>query len=1695
LKSHCAAHTVAYSLELAEGVYVAGATPYKEGDDMALRAAAGMAALFLRAFTKVGKARETCSDEQAPVDGSGGRMKRRNRVTKDTLRAMSLCSLLVTLGAHAAEIAPADEYNKRLKLYQTISPGGETPFGEQISLHTGELSFRQTDVSFPGTGPDIVLTRSTGTSMLERSTDVLPLGNWDLSIPRIEVMALNQPLWTVGGSASLRCSNFNLPEGADWGAPTLITEDGERQPLLKRAPEYATKPAMNYLGQPVAFPAVTNANWQIGCLPGAVALDGGEGFLAVNTNGTKYYFTNLVYLEADTLFERDHDATIRTFRKFATMFVSKVEDRFGNTVTFEYAPANPRQLNRIIASDGREVTLTWRTDVPVVNSITMQAADTTPRTWQYQYAVNGDDAGLTGVILPDNSSWQFGNYIGAVFQLTDAKLSTPEFCDLRTANGLATAGPYVATITSPSGATGSFELNGVWHGRSYVPTRCNDPGTGAAIAGTPTLFGAVALTKRTITGPGLTPQVWTYSYSEAQGSAFEEPCALAGNCVDTAWTQVVDPDGDLTRHTYSTRWGISEGRSLKVETFEGTSTLVRTQSFTYAAPDQGPWPTRIGISLDQETTSTPRQEQWAPMTGKAITQQGVTFNWTGSNFDGLARVRRELKSSALGTKTDDTVYWDAFPNWVLGQISSTSTNGIQMAYTQYDAASVLPIKVYGPNLKLKQTVTYNADATVASVSDGRDTPTYDTTVRFDAWKRGIPQLITFPDGNSKSAAVNGLGLIDWVKDELGYKTCYAFDVMGRLTGIKYPSDTLDVCDGSRWNPLVRTFAPVGSAEFGLGAGHWKESVNTGNGYAVTYYDALWRPVVKEQFDSADKAGTLSQTVTRYDLTGRLGYQSYPMSGLTDFAAVTVGTRTMYDALGRATRVDQDSENGLLSTTMEYLTGFTTRTTSPRLTQTTTSYLAFDAPSTDLPLAITHPEGAYTDITRDIFGKPLTLTRRNASGSIAVTRSYAYDAEQRLCRLAEPETGVTLTGYDDADNVAWTASGLPTSVAACDSTGNSPEVLLRKSTRTYDNRNRTTVLEFADDIGEQVWTYTPDGLPNTVWTYNGPGRTIGVYNAYSYNSRRMLGGAGETLHQAGWYTWSLGYGYDKNGFVTVQTYPDTSSYNFAVNALGQTTGITGTSGTYVSGASYYPNGALRQFTYGNGIVHTLDQNLRGMPLRSKDAYAGVAVLDDSYDYDNNGNVAAISDGLPNAPGNRTMLYDGLDRLISSTAPAMWGGTISYTYDVLDNIETLVAPAYGAQTARNLRYCYKSGRNMLEFIRSGASSCTTGTATTTLDFDVQGNVWHKNQQEHTFTQDNRLRAVVGKETYRYDANGRRVTAEHPTLGFIRSFYNKSGQLSFQADARQAKNLAYVYLAGSLVATREQATAGGAVTLKFDHTDALGTPVAVTNTSRAVIEKSQYEPYGKLINRPIHDGPGYTGHVDDAQTGLTYMQQRYYDPDVGRLLSVDPVGVDTTTAGNFNRYKYANGNPYRFVDPDGRFEACPGASSRTCVQSSGTPLAHSVETNGEINQALNASTQDYSTAAGQQKEPLGTMTRGSDGKLVVTKSENVQTQVKSGKDTATTARPAHLVATQHGHIDKGARRSEGFVSGGEGGGDPTKMYLDGVPRGVVSEGRQGVYSAPDGVLRFELIDGSKLKPTDVSKIGAQLDKQQGNLSSAGK
>lgn len=107
----------------------------------------------------------------------------------------------------------------------------------------------------------------------------------------------------------------------------------------------------------------------------------------------------------------------------------------------------------------------------------------------------------------------------------------------------------------------------------------------------------------------------------------------------------------------------------------------------------------------------------------------------------------------------------------------------------------------------------------------------------------------------------------------------------------------------------------------------------------------------------------------------------------------------------------------------------------------------------------------------------------------------------------------------------------------------------------------------------------------------------------------------------------------------------------------------------------------------------------------------------------------------------------------------------------------------------------------------------------------------------------------------------------------------------------------------------------TVTYVYTDPQGTPLAEADAKGNIIATYDYTPYGTTALGTPPNGPGYTGHVDDPETNLVYMQHRYYDPATGRFLSVDPVTPTVANTFNFNRYDYVNNNPINHTDPDGR------------------------------------------------------------------------------------------------------------------------------------------------------------------------------------
>lgn len=1305
--------------------------------------------------------------------------------------------------AWADDIGPRSEYARRLKNFESIQPHGDAPFGEQISAYTGDLSFTQADIVLEGKGPTISLARTTA-SPANSEYRITPhaFGNWMLSVPRIETLIQHDLTIPNPGSPGqqwiianyndpdryARCTRFDRPMFLGpypeaWNGMDLYIEDGGQQAVMRRATGNNLKPTMlNSQGNPIAFPAVTHDHWQIGCLENTSNGEAGEAFFVVSPDGTKYWFDYLDNVGAHTIKQMEEGVVLRQRRTLAIMYVSRIEDRFGNYLTYAYADG---KLTSITASDGRKATIQWDSASPLVTSITLMPTSGQARTWQYHYINQTTEPELYEVILPDGTSrWRFegiGNPLGST--------PYPEFteCNIRTYDNSGT-GYSDVTITHPSGLVGKFGRRSIVHGRSYLPSACHHAPPGVPdefpYEEIPVLFRTPSLVRKEIYGPGVSSKVWTYKYPNAQGSTMEDACYAAGTCLATKLVEMTDPVGNVTKYLYSTRIGETEGKLLKTDYYQGASTLLRSEALIYASSAQGPYPSLLGSTMVDGGSNAAKDNRLTPLKIKTITQQGKVFKWEAKSFDVYANTIGVTRSSDLAAPNSQSDYTDYHHNlslWAIGQVQRVrdSADGVTpgatvLQETVFDAATALPTSTYAFG-QLKQSFTYYADGLLNTVKDALN-----HTYTFSNYKRGIAQRIDFPDTRFITASVDDFGQLTAVTDPLGNTTGYGYDVMGRMIAIDRPAG---------WTDTSISFAPSASPVYGLPGGHWRQTVSTGNKRTISYFDAMWRPVVVENYDAGNTSGTLSQSVTRYDGLGRTGFVSYPQRNLDPAVyntwanpAVTpnaLGTRTTYDALGRPLQVSQDAELGSpLLTQYQYLNGFQTRVTDPRLAVTTTSFQAFDRPSTDAPTIVQLPESVTTTISRDKFGKTQSITRSgpHAGGATLLTRSYVYDASHRLCRVNEPETGSSVTAYDAADNVAWSAAGMSIAGTGC---GYEQVAAAARTTRSYDVMNRVTGVDYPVGTGDIAYTYDAAG---NVATATAKGASSAQDVVWTYGARNTLGlPTSETLAVDG-FSYTLQYGYDVQGTLRTLTYPDGRVVDYLPNALGQAR----QAGGYAGNVSYFPDGDIASYQYGNGITFAAQKNARALPNNLTYANSGLLYSQD-LTYDANANLTNVTDLAPGTPSrSKTMGYDALNRLTSAAAPALWG-TETYTYDALDNIRNITRGGV------NNRFDYNA-LNRLTRIANAANEQTLHS----YDYDSKGNVTERDGATLSFDEANRLLAYAGKGGYRYDAWARRVKRANGS-GVTQSYYlySQAGQMLFEHDLTTNKLTDYVYLGGKLVA----------------------------------------------------------------------------------------------------------------------------------------------------------------------------------------------------------------------------------------------------------------------------------------------------------
>jgi RHS repeat-associated protein len=764
-----------------------------------------------------------------------------------------------------------------------------------------------------------------------------------------------------------------------------------------------------------------------------------------------------------------------------------------------------------------------------------------------------------------------------------------------------------------------------------------------------------------------------------------------------------------------------------------------------------------------------------------------------------------------------------------------------------------------------------------------------TTYTYDAQGRLLSK-----SAPNWSYTYNSLGLIETAngpRTDVQDVTTYAYDPNGRLTTVTNALGHITQLSNfdSYGNPQTLIDANGVTTSLSYTPQGWLASVTTAGNTTSFEHDAIGLITKVTRGDGSWLEYTWDGARRLTKITNSLGeaieYSLDAMGNRTAQRLKDAGGNLsqqqtwVYDELGRLLR-----SIGAQGQTSQYsydLNDNPVVSTSPKQHSHTQAYDALDR-----LVSNTDPLNGVTALAYDAQDN---LTQ--VQDPRGVTTQYQYDGLGNLIQQISPDSGATTFSHDAAGNV----------ISKTDARG-------VVTTYSYDALNRLTGKQYPANPALNIqyhYDMTADGN-------KGIGRLTAVQDAsgvlgYSYDERgNLVGQLRSVALSNGDHYDSLGYAYDGANQLTRIDYPMGFSVLYPRNAAGQVSQVlmqvgSGQPFAVAGNISYLPFGPLKSLTWGNGISlnRSYDQDYR---LTQQD----VAVWNSTYGYDANSNITTLSSSLL---GELSYSYDALDRL---TAEQRADRQQTYSYDAVGNrtSKTTTPIIDGeAQTSTLQTYQYASSSNRL-----------TQLDEQTVTTDAAGNLTQdRANRELVYDTQNRLASVKLAGTpvaeFRYNALGQRTHKgnAHGTTTFL---YGPDGQLlgeqQFNHQGSKLSAQYYIWLdsmplAGVSITYNGQ----GAITSSepfYLHSDHLNTPRLATNQAQQNIWQWQSDAFGMgQASGSLTMNLRFPGQYFDQESGLHYNYFRDYDPETGRYVESDPIGL----AGGLNTYGYVEGNPNSNVD----------------------------------------------------------------------------------------------------------------------------------------------------------------------------------------
>ncbi len=578
-----------------------------------------------------------------------------------------------------------------------------------------------------------------------------------------------------------------------------------------------------------------------------------------------------------------------------------------------------------------------------------------------------------------------------------------------------------------------------------------------------------------------------------------------------------------------------------------------------------------------------------------------------------------------------------------------------------------------------------------------------------------------------------------------------------------------------------------------------------------------------------------------------------------------------DANGHKTQQQYDARRRLQKTTYD--------------DGTTTQY-TYDGPGN--LASVTDEAGNVVQYTYDLANQ-LKSVIQTASPNPQNATAYVYDPNGNLTNLTDANSHTTQNGFDLLNQL--NKETLP---------------LGQVQTRTYDTAGNLLTLT---DYNGHTTTYTYDSQnrllskipdpalnePTVSFTYTATGKRASMTDAsgtttYSYDNLDRL--KTKATPQG-----TLSYSYDAAGNVaSIQSSnANGTSVSYTYDNLNRLSTVVDNrlpAGQNTTTYTYDPASNVATVTYPNGLSSTFvydDLNR----LKSVNGY--------QYQLGATGNRQSATE-----PNGRTLnwTFDNIYRLTNETIsldPHSNNGSVTYTLDPVGNrlvqTSTLSAIVSGS-------YSYDSNdRLSTETYDNNGSTVVSGTRTFSYDFE------------------NRLKSMnSGAVTIVYDGDGNRVakTVGGVTTHYLIDEFNPTGYTQVVEEfSGGAVGRRYTY---GLQRLSQDQLSNGSWTASFygyDGHDAEGSVRVLTDLTGTVTDTYDYDAWGNIVNTTgsTPNPYRYRGEHYDADLGLYYLRDRYFNPLTGRLLSRDPAESAPAIPATFHKYLYAAADPINRIDPSGR------------------------------------------------------------------------------------------------------------------------------------------------------------------------------------